>query len=333
MRFAWFMLIVLVLLSCAKPPSLKPKLTPQNLTNFSAARVQNETAHDVSSWQPSANNSELPDSTFKSNDTASQPEAITNLTHIPQIPADRVDVRLVTLGGNHSEITAMIKGTSDKFSLPEIDPDAIIYDVAKRYGQPLKTLRYIIYFNGNPYLKPTQSRKTADAIANVQQKSINPTDIPLAVEKNNGFIQALGCSLEKNLLRIVLKNDGDLDIKLYRDVHPRIKGALVLTLNKKVLEDIYCAGKDVLKAGGVLDCIKSNVVFVRTRQKNELTENATDAQKVKDQLAATYPGYSEKIEFDCELGMGDYVPATDTSSTDTALSPETNSTMNQTVKT
>ncbi len=105
------------------------------------------------------------------------------------------------------------------------------------------------------------------------------------------------------MLRVQLQNDRETDIKLYRDVRPRIKGALAITLSTRVLAGLYCDGKDVIKAGGSLDCVKSGVMFIRTRQKVGINENATTDAKVKDLLVAYEPGYFEKVEFDCSPGL------------------------------
>ncbi|MEK6874539.1 MAG: hypothetical protein AABX52_02210 [Nanoarchaeota archaeon] len=331
-----FSIILLLLLGCARPPSLKTKQTPRELISLNTS--------------PNTTNTNLPEPNFTNvnttaeiianieNQTSEENEPTnktdTVLLPIQNITTDRVDVHLIkSANGNKSEITAKFNLVTEIYTLLEIDKDAVIFEIAKRAGKPLKIVRYITFFDNVPYLRPSERKDATETIATKIDLTIRADQIPIFIEKEEGFIRGVGCSLEHNILHVVLHNDGETDFPIYRDVRPRIKGALVLTLNTRVLSGLYCNGKDILKAGGSLDCIKSNTIFVRNRQKIGINENATDAQKVKDMLVAYYPGYFEKIEFDCAPGnivIQNPAPEPETTTLNMTLNITSNKTLNQT---
>lgn len=328
------LLILLLLIgACARPPTLN-KSNKTKKMNFTANATINTTI-DINTTATTATSehndsdiiAQIENQTAETEETTAPPEA--NET---AVKPDRIDVHQYKSGGsNKSDVIALFGGKTTKFTLDEGDKDAVIFEISKKFGKPLKLIRSLIYFEGFPYLKPSQLKATTEIVATAADEKLNPETIPFLVEKEEGFIRGVGCILEKNLLRVKVANEGDEDIKLFRDVRPRIKGALVISLSTRVLAGLYCDGKDVIPAGKIVDCVKTNVMFIRTRQKVEINENATDASNVKDLLVAYQPGYYEKVAFDCYPGIQPIKPGAATANITNATFVQVNTTTNQTV--
>ncbi|MBI4448814.1 hypothetical protein HY641_02185 [Candidatus Woesearchaeota archaeon] len=298
----WILVCIILLLiaACARPPSLKAKNVSKVVKNDTPTVQKDSALLNVSDIIAQIENQTL---SGQENVSAEPSDELLIETPV-EVKPDRVDVHLIkSAGGNKSEVTATFGGKTQSFTLAQSDRDAVIFEVSKKFVKPLKLVRSVTYFDGDAYLRPSERESFSEALASDEDEKIDEQTIPIFIEKDDGFIRGVGCSLERGILRIKLQNDGEQDFPLYRDVRPRIKGALVVTLNTRVLAGIYCGGKDILKAGSSLDCIKSNTLFVRTRQKVGINENATDVPKVKDFLVAYYPGYFEKVEFDCAPGI------------------------------
>ena len=323
-KIIFLLIAVLLLAACARPPSLKSgnkSVKIETKANVSVDIPKNDTS------TPKENaSSETPVDSGGSE----EPEETPDEDPVIEVQADRVDVHIArSAGGNKSEVTSVFGGKTQKYTLAEGDKDAVIFEIAKKEGKPLKLIRSVTYFDGIAYLRPSERASFTEAVSTETDATIEAAEIPLFIEKDDGFIRGIGCSLEKGILRVKLHNDGEKDFPFYRDVRPRIKGALVVTLNTRVLAGLYCGGKEVLKAGASLDCVKSNTLFVRTRQKVGLNENATDTAKVKDLLVAYYPGYFERVDFDCAPG-NKLLPKVNATATNASSTKTVNVTVNAT---
>ncbi len=214
-------------------------------------------------------------------------------TTIDSEEGDRIDV---VLGVESAEIYGTIDGIAKRFSAPYTDKDAIVFDVAKGWGKKVYQVRGLVYFNGEPYsikaLEVAKEEKANEDEKNVE--AFNISSIPLIKEYETGIVRAIGCSLEQSILRLKLANEGAKELPMFRDVLPRIKGALVVYLNNRLLE-LHCA--DNVAPGQIIDCIKTNVKFATERTGTVINPNAEFNQP--DILAISVPGKHEQFTFKC----------------------------------
>lgn len=234
----------------------------------------------------------------KISDSAAKKESgdRTTETTSPVKEGDRVDV---ILGIGSAEIYGTIGGVAKRFSAPYTDKDAITFDIAKEWGKKVYEVRGLAYFNGEPYsikaLEAAKEEKAKEDEKNVE--AFNVSAIPLIKEFEAGIVRGIGCSLEQSILRLKLANEGAKELPMFRDVLPRIKGALVVYLNNRLLE-LQCA--DSIAPGEVIECIKTNVVFAAERAGTVVNPDAEFNQP--DILAISVPGRHEQFTFRCMAG-------------------------------
>ena len=206
---------------------------------------------------------------------------------------NRVDV---TLGAASAEISGTIAGIAKQFSAPYADKDAIVFDIAKEWNKKPKEIRGFVFFDNKPYSIAAVEGVKAE-VAKLIEKNVsnfNVSSIPFLSEYTSGIVRGIGCDFEKKLLRLKLANDMAKGLPMYRNVLPRIKGALIVYLNGKLLE-LQCT--DVIASGQVVDCIKADAQFVLAKQNNVLDESALF--KLSDIVAISIPGRHEQFSFKC----------------------------------
>lgn len=206
---------------------------------------------------------------------------------------NRVDV---VLGVDSAEVAGTIDGITRSFSTPYDDKDAIVFDVAKEWDKKVTDVRALIYFNGKPY-SVKAIKQAEEEVSREQEKdveSFNLSSILFIKEFDSGVVRGIGCDFNRNLLRLRLANEFNEDLPMYRNVLPRIKNALVVYLNNKVVE-LHCV--DSIAPGEVVDCVKSNIVFAASKQGSVVDENAEF--EVIDVLAVFRPGMNAQFPFKC----------------------------------
>lgn len=207
--------------------------------------------------------------------------------------ANRVDV---VLGAETAEISGTINGITKQFSAPYIDKDAIIFDIAKEWDKKPKEIRGFVFFDGKPYSIAAVESAKAEATKQVEKNvsNFNVSSIPFLSEYSSGIVRGIGCNFEKKFLRLKLANDMAKELPMYRNVLPRIKGALIVYLNGKLLE-LQCT--DSIPPGQAVECVKADVQFVMAKQSNVLDESALF--KLSDIVAISIPGRHEQFSFKC----------------------------------
>ncbi len=206
---------------------------------------------------------------------------------------DRVDV---TLGVDSAEVSGVLGGITRRFSTPYDDKDAIIFDIAREWNKKVADVRALVYFNGRPY-SIKAIKQAEEEVSRGQEKnaeSFNLSSIPFIKEFDSGVVRGIGCDFNKGLLRLRLANEFNEDLAMYRNVLPRIKNALVVYFNNKVVE-LHCV--DSIASGEIIDCIKGNIVFAASKQGSVVDENAEF--EVIDVLAVFRPGMNAQFPFRC----------------------------------
>lgn len=185
-----------------------------------------------------------------------------------------------------------------------IDIDAMIFDLASLLDVTLDDIRLILYIDGQPFIKPSQSDAAVQHFAEIQEKETNFDNIPIIFTKDEGLIRAIGCDLNQSIIRIVYYNNGSTEIPFFQQVTPKIKNALVTYFNKKMAYPLYCKDDAVVIApNGTVDCIKAAVTFVRTPKTNIFDEETSYNNDSQDQLVLSRPGFKEEVNFLCKEDM------------------------------
>ena len=181
------------------------------------------------------------------------------------------------------------------------DIDAIMFDLSKILNTKIEEVRLVVYIDNEPYLKPSQSAATQQNFAEIREKEINFSAIPIVFTKEEGFIRAIGCDINQSVLRVIFHNPTEQEVPLYKLVIPRVKGALVTYLNKKMILPFYCEdNKQVIPSNRSLECVKADVFFVQAKTTNIFDEEMRYDESLEDQLVVTRPGYNEEVKFRCE---------------------------------
>ena len=181
------------------------------------------------------------------------------------------------------------------------DIDAIMFDLTKILNTKIDEVRLVVYVDDEPYLKPSQSATAQQHFAEIQEKETNFSAIPIVFTKEEGFIRAIGCDMNESVLRITFHNPTEQEVPLYKIVIPRLQGALVTYLNKKMILPLYCEdNKQVIPSNRSLDCIKAGVFFVQAKTINIFDEEMHYDKNLEDQLVVTRPGYNEEVKFRCK---------------------------------
>jgi len=181
------------------------------------------------------------------------------------------------------------------------DIDAIMFDLSKILNTKIEEVQLVVYIDDEPYLKPSQSAATQQHFAEIQEKETNFSAIPIVFTKEEGFIRAIGCDMNESVLRIIFHNPTEQEVPLYKIVIPRLQGALVTYLNKKMVLPLHCEdNKQVIPSNRSLDCIKAGVFFVQAKTTNIFDEEMRYDESLEDQLVVTRPGYNEEVKFRCK---------------------------------
>lgn len=274
-------ILLIFLVGCAQPPSTIDSDSSNNQTE------------EPQQAEPDQAETTEPEDRPVVNETVEVEEEEEDDSPIDPTANDRIDVETI---GESSKISGTVLDVPYDFTLPYTDKDAIIFEVSKKIKRPLDYVRYIIHFDGNPYLKPSEKQDFEEEV----EETIEPTEydyINMSVTKDDGFIREIGCDFENRIIKMSLTNPTNETVKLYKPVSPRIKNALVIYLNGKLLEKMKCDA-DEIEANETISCVKSKVYFVKGDSSNLISDAGYDSSLV-DKLVASRPGYNEQITFEC----------------------------------
>ena len=281
-------ILVLFIIGCT-PASLR-----DNTTIVPTGDAEDTNSDDSSEDIESGDIEETKDTEKSKNETVEEPKKDPRDITIN----DRLDV---DIRSSDARVTGTVLEVPYDFTVPFTDKDAIIFEVAKQVNKPLNNIRLIIYFDGNPYLKPSDKSKLEEEVQNIlPTKDIDEFKyINYTFSKEDGFIRQVGCDLENAIIKINFVNEGPEPVKLYKEVVPKIKNALVIYLNSKMLKNLNCGGAEEIGANSSITCVKSPVIFIRAGSPSTFG-SATYDESLQDHLVASRPGYSEKLTFECK---------------------------------
>lgn len=291
--------MLLLVASCAKPPSLREEnLQAQPITPESQIQEPSSPTEQPSTPEKT---DEPKTETTPSSDTPKEEGELT-AKDILNAPA----IARVTTKGESSEIDATFAGRNEVFTVPYTDMDAIIFDIAKKFGVSLNEVRQALYLNGQRYIKPSEAQKIEeekDQQEIFNQSKSNPfTNISYSFFRpadEEGYIRAIGCDLSKSILKFELHNFKDVELKRYREVKPKIQNPLTIYFNGKRLIESYCEGFWSLEPNQTTDCYHSGVSFIRSTHSGSVYGKIELNEDLQDELIATQPGYNEKFVFLC----------------------------------
>lgn len=286
MKWLSILLVLLLLGACSAPAGLSAtKKTEKNTT----AEQQESPAE-----QQESATEEKPEPTQEEEDKALEIERPEGLTI-----KDRIDI---TLSGGKGTIKGTVKGTTKEVIKDYDDVDALIFDAADLFSVTLYEARYMTYVNGNRFLKPSEIENVQEEVSTIEDPTLDTSNIGYTLEQDTGFLRGVGCDRDAGVLVVKLFNDDEEDHKLYRNVKPQIKNALVFRFNKKVLDTIQCANSEgktteLIETGKEYRCHKSNVDFVEDLH-GTLAEDI-DREDLKNEVAIGIPGRNEITYFSC----------------------------------
>jgi len=215
----WLLVLVLILVSCSQPAGIGGA---ENKTGDTEP-VVNETEEVVVDDTVQVNNTE--------EDTEREEATDEEKANPTEEHPNRVDVKL---GDGSAEIKGWFNNVHHEFDVPYDDKDAIIFDAADKWGVLLFDMRYAIYFDGNRHLRPSQVDSATEGIAQLKDGTLKVDYIEWVAEKDDGFIRKVGCDRNKGIIKFEVHNFMDIDLPIWRDVKPRIKGSLVTRINKEL---------------------------------------------------------------------------------------------------
>jgi len=302
-----FVLIALVILSgCVKPEALSEKNVTKKPAPVKVEPKSNDSVVSIASVNES---SSLPDVSDQTGDSTSANITLESNDTVPAVPAEpakpqnRIDVRT---GSKSSDVTSLWDGKTEKFTVPDVDVDAVAFDIAQHLGKGIREVRPFIYINGEAYLKPTELKKELAKYSQNEVKSFNISTIPILATKEEGFIRGVGCDFEKKYLRVDLANPSDKELTIYKEggSGPKIKDALVISLNRRLLGDMNCGDSNKVSPGLKVSCVRGASIFISGGSMNQAETNASYDTSKPDLVYATRPGYHESIQFFCRPSQG-----------------------------
>jgi len=231
----------------------------------------------------------------------------------PDVDEARIDVVLDEDAGT-ATAKGVFYGESVDESFDYTDIDAIIFELHTTLGTTLDLTRMAVYVDDEPYLKPSQTPAVQQIVAEQKEKRTDFSAIPIIYEKEDGLIRGIGCELNKGLLRIVFHNEEENAVPFYQQVIPKIDGALVTYLNKKMIYPLYCEDDaEVIGVNSSLECIKAGVFFVQEGRLSRFGDNEIQFDpNEQDQLIISRPGFKEEVKFFCNVTIA---PVDQTNST------------------
>ncbi len=303
-----FLLIALVVIvGCVKPEALGEKNAtkkPVSLKNESKPYANASIIQSNVSAEPQEVVGQADVVIDSGNITIETNESIPKAAPaVPEKPKNRIDART---GYTTSDVTSTWDGKTEKFTVPDVDKDAVAFDIAQHLGRGIREVRPFIYINGEAYLKPTELKKELAKYAQSESKTFNISTIPILAVKEEGFIRGVGCDLEKKYLRVDLANPSDKEVTIYKEggSGPKVKDALVISLNRRLLGDMNCGESNKLGAGLKVSCVRGEAIFISGGSMNQADTNASYDTTKPDLVYATRPGYHESIQFFCRPSEG-----------------------------
>lgn len=307
-RIVFLLIALVVIAGCVKPETLGEKNAakkPVSSKNESKSAVNMSAA-------PSSNASAQPQKAVDQTDVVIDSGNIALETNdsvpdaapaVPEKPKNRIDARP---GYTTSDVTSTWDGKTEKFTVPDVDRDAVAFDIAQYLGKGIREVRPFIYINGEAYLKPTELKKELAKYTQNEVKTFNISAIPILAAKDGGFIRAVGCDLEKKYLRVDLANPTERVATIYMagGSGPKVKDALVISLNRRTLGDLNCGDSTKITPGLKTSCIKGEAIFISGGSMNTAETNASYDTTKPDLVYVTKPGYRESIQFYCKPSIG-----------------------------
>ncbi len=303
MRIVPVMLMVFLLLlsACSKPVGLE---NGKNVTKIENASIKelNETV--------------AVNKTVSQNTTKPKPKPKPIVTDEGEELAVSADDRIdITTSKGKGLIKGTVKGVTKEQEMPYEDIDALIFDASKLFKITLFEARYISYFNGNRVLKPSEIAVAKEGISAVEDPNLNVDYIPYAEVWDEGFLRGVGCDRKKGIIKVGIFNNLSQPVPIWRDVRPRLKGAMVLRLNRVTFDGFSC-GADPLQNRTLYTCHRSGVSFVE--DKRSVASTNTTYSGLQNEIAVSIPGETEVKYFTCP------------STTQNATVPQQNATVNST---
>ena len=206
--------------------------------------------------------------------------------------------------GESSEIDATFFGRNEVFTVPYTDKDAIIFDIAQKFGITLQEVRIAVSFDGQVYLREDQ-KEVAELEVKGQESIFNESesnpyaDLEYTFTKDDGFLRGIACDLENKVIKYKLTNFKDEPVNRYKNVKPKIQNPLTVYFNKKRLEESFCGGIWTMEPGETIECYHAGVEFVRSPQSGSVYDSIEYNTDLVDEFVLTQPGYNEHFTFVC----------------------------------
>ena len=275
---------LLLLSACSRPVGLE---NGKNVT-----KTQNASVKDANQ-SVSVNKTVSQNKTSTQNKTKPKPLITEEGEELAVDADDRIDI---TTSKGKGMIKGTVKGATKELEMPYEDIDALIFDASKLFKITLFEARYISYYNGNRVLKPSEISVAKEGISSLEDPNLKVDYIPYEVEWSDGFLRGVGCDRREGILKLSIFNNLTNPVPLWRDVKPRIKGAMVFRLNRILLDGITC-GADPLQNRTLYVCHRSGVSFVENKQ-SIVSENSTYSG-LQNEVAVSIPGETEVKFFTC----------------------------------
>jgi len=292
------LIMIIFLAACAPPPSIAEPDKPK--AEIVDKDVEEKDDKDEETKDTEDEESEDTEDKEAKNETIEITDDEARKTDIANIGSD--DFIDVKIGSTTSAVKAEILDIPYDFSIKFTDKDAIIFEVSKEVKKPLNYVRLIISFGGKPFLRPSEKEAAKDDIKEaLPDGDVNTSDFGYAtyiVEKEDGIVRKIGCNLENKVIRLELFNDGIDPIPLYRPVIPRVRNALVIYLNSKMIKKLYCDGAEEIPPGESITCVQWDLFFINEGSQGLLSDGEFD-ESLEDSLVVSRPGYHETIKFKC----------------------------------
>ena len=212
---------------------------------------------------------------------------------------NRIDAKKHSSG---ADITSDFDGVTKTFSVPDNDPDALVFDIAQELGKGIREIRPFVFINGQSYLKPSEQKKALEKVGQKETALFDASKISIMATKEEGFLRGVGCDLSQKYIRVDLTNPTENPVTIFKNKNtfPKVKSAMAIFLDRRPLTDMACSGGVYTFApGDNFTCIKGNVAFIALGSRNLFETNASYDASQPDEVAITRPGYKESMPFYC----------------------------------
>jgi len=289
--------MIIFLAACAPPPSIVSDADKGTIEIVDKDAEDDKEDADDKSEKDTADKEADEEPKNETVEISDDEDKKTDLSNIGS--DDFLDVKI---GSTNSKVKGNILDIPYEFNVPFTDKDAIVFDVSREVKKPLNYIRLIISFDGKPFLRPSEKEAVKDDVKEaLPEGDVKTSDFEYAtyiVEKEDGIIRKVGCSLENKVIRLELFNDGIDPIPLYRAVIPRVRNALVIYINSKMIKKLYCDGAEEIPPGESITCVQWDIFFINEGSQTIISDGEFD-DSLEDSLVVSRPGYHEAVKFKC----------------------------------